>query len=89
MADAGFTLGGESHPIVPVMVGDAKLAADLAAACRKRGVFVVAFSYPVVPRGKARVRVQLSAAHTSEMVDEAVGVFKERRLKISRTVSFH
>ena len=77
MAAAGFTLGGDSHAIVPVMVGDAKLAADLAAACRARGVFVVAFSYPVVPKGKARVRVQLSAAHTGEMVDEAVRVFAE------------
>ena len=77
MAAAGFTLGGESHPIVPVMVGDAKLASELASACRARGVFVVAFSYPVVPKGKARVRVQLSAAHTSEMVDEAVRVFGE------------
>ena len=47
------------------------------AACRSRGVFVVAFSYPVVPKGKARVRVQLSAAHSGEMVDEAVRVFEE------------
>ena len=77
MAAAGFTLGGDSHPIVPVMIGDAKKAADLAAACCKRGVFVVAFSYLVVPKGKARVRVQLSAAHTPEMVDEAVRVFEE------------
>lgn len=77
MAAAGFTLGGESHPIVPVMIGDAKKAADLASSCRKRGLFVVAFSYPVVPKGKARVRVQLSAAHTGDMVDEAVRVFEE------------
>jgi len=76
MANAGFTLGGVDHPIVPVMVGDARGAAELAAACRKRGLFVVAFSYPVVPKGKARVRVQLSAAHTAEMVDEAVETFK-------------
>lgn len=77
MTGAGFALGGVDHPIVPVMVGDARGAAELAAACRRRGLFVVAFSYPVVPKGKARVRVQLSAAHTAEMVDEAVATFKE------------
>ena len=78
MAAAGFTLKGVDHPIVPVMLGDAKMAAEMAARLLEdQGVYVVAFSYPVVPRGQARIRVQLSAAHTQEQLEHTVGAFKK------------
>jgi glycine C-acetyltransferase len=63
------------HPIVPVMLGDARLAQEVAAAMLKKGVYVIGFSYPVVPRGQARVRVQVSAAHTREDLDLALEAF--------------
>ena len=75
MTAAGFTLAGTSHPIAPVMLGDASLATRFADALLARGVYVIGFSYPVVPRGTARIRVQLSAAHTDQHVDDAVGAF--------------
>jgi glycine C-acetyltransferase len=75
MAAAGFQLRPGSHPIVPIMLGDARRAADLAADLLAEGIYVVGFSFPVVPRGEARIRVQLSAAHTPEMVDRAVAAF--------------
>ncbi|TPX67797.1 glycine C-acetyltransferase [Chytriomyces confervae] len=77
MAAAGFTLKGENHPIVPVMLGDAKLASDIADEMLKRGIYVIGFSYPVVPKGQARIRVQLSAIHTTQQVNEAVDAFIE------------
>jgi glycine C-acetyltransferase len=75
MTEAGFTLGGEVHPIAPVMLGDARLAADFAERMLAEGIYVIAFSFPVVPKGKARIRVQLSAAHTEADVDRAVAAF--------------
>jgi len=75
MAAAGFRLKPGSHPIVPIMLGEAKLAADFARDLLEEGIYVVGFSYPVVPKGEARIRVQLSAAHTPEMVDRAVAAF--------------
>ena len=75
MSDAGFTIKPGVHPIVPIMLGDAKLAADIASAMLEEGIYVIGFSYPVVPKGEARIRVQLSAAHTSEDVDRAVAAF--------------
>jgi glycine C-acetyltransferase len=75
MHDAGFRLAGAGHPIVPVMVGDAALAARMAEALLARGVYAVAFSYPVVPKGAARIRVQLSAAHTPAQIEQAVEAF--------------
>ena len=75
MTAAGFTLAGADHPIVPVMIGDAALAARVAAAMLDRGVYVVGFSFPVVPRGQARIRTQMSAAHTREQLDRAVDAF--------------
>jgi glycine C-acetyltransferase len=75
MAAAGFRLRPGEHPIVPVMLGDARLANDLAGELLAEGIYVVGFSYPVVPKGEARIRVQLSAAHTPEMVDRAVAAF--------------
>ncbi|XP_045452478.1 2-amino-3-ketobutyrate coenzyme A ligase [Melitaea cinxia] len=77
MAAVGLTVAGDDHPICPVMVGDAALASDLAAGMLERGVYVVAFSYPVVPKGGARVRVQLSAAHTPEDVQRTVQAFAD------------
>ena len=77
MAASGFRLVPGAHPIVPVMLGDAGLAARMAERLLERGIYVVAFSYPVVPKGQARIRVQLSAAHAPEQVDGAVGAFAE------------
>ena len=79
MSAAGFALRPGFHPIVPIMMsgpgaeggGDARLAQELAAAMLDEGIYVVGFSYPVVPKGQARIRVQLSAAHTLPMVDAA------------------
>ena len=75
LAGAGFELLPGEHPIVPVMLGDARLAADMANALLDEGIYVVGFSYPVVPHGKARIRTQLSAAHTFEQIDTAIAAF--------------
>ncbi len=77
MEEAGFTLAGKDHPIIPVMLGDAKLANDMANKLMSKGVYVIGFSYPVVPKGQARIRTQMSAAHTIEHVDKAVDAFIE------------
>lgn len=82
MDSAGFELRPGEHPIVPVMLGDARLAADVARDLLTEGIYVVGFSYPVVPHGQARIRVQLSAAHTREQVETAAEAFRrvgERR----------
>jgi glycine C-acetyltransferase len=75
MEAAGFSIRQGHHPIVPIMLGDEKLAVQMAQALLDEGIYVIAFSYPVVPRGLARIRVQLSAAHTDEMVDRCVTAF--------------
>jgi glycine C-acetyltransferase len=75
MTAAGFTIKPGIHPIAPIMLGDARLAQDMAAAMLVEGIYVIGFSYPVVPRGEARIRVQLSAAHTAEHVDQAIAAF--------------
>jgi glycine C-acetyltransferase len=75
MTEAGFTLAGAGHPIVPVMLGDAALASRMAERMLDEGVYVVGFSFPVVPRGQARIRTQLSAAHTRAHLDLAVRAF--------------
>jgi glycine C-acetyltransferase len=75
MSAAGFTLAGAGHPIIPVMLGDAKVAVEMADRLLAEGVYVIAFSYPVVPMGKARIRTQMSAAHTDAHVDQAVAAF--------------
>jgi glycine C-acetyltransferase len=75
MAKAGFRLVPGEHPIVPVMLGDAKLASTMADRLLAEGIYVIAFSYPVVPRDQARIRVQLSAAHEPAHVDTAVAAF--------------
>ena len=65
------------HPIVPVMLGDARVAGEFAARMLEKGVYVVSFSYPVVPKGKARIRTQVSAGHSREDLDFAVSCFRE------------
>lgn len=75
MKAAGFNLSPGEHPIVPVMLGDAALATRFADAMLERGVYVIGFSYPVVPQGKARIRTQISAAHTREDLARAVEAF--------------
>lgn len=75
MTDAGFDLLPGEHPIVPVMLGDAKLAQTMAARMLELGVYVIGFSFPVVPRGQARIRTQMSAAHTFDHIDQAVAAF--------------
>jgi len=75
MEAAGFDLLPGQHPIIPVMLGDAKLAQTLAARMLELGVYVIGFSFPVVPRGQARIRTQMSAAHTFEHIDQAVAAF--------------
>ena len=75
MGAVGFDLGGMGHPIIPVMIGDAALAAELADRLLEVGVYVIAFSYPVVPQGTARIRTQMNAAHTSDDIDRTVAAF--------------
>lgn len=77
MSEAGFELAGADHPIIPVMIGDAKKAADMASELLKRGIYVIGFSFPVVPKGAARIRTQMSAIHTEAQIDKAVDAFIE------------
>ena len=77
MAEQGFEIPEGEHPIVPIMLGDAVLAQSMAVRLLDMGVYVIGFSYPVVPKGAARIRVQISAAHTREDLDFAVRSFKE------------
>ena len=75
MAASGFDLVPGAHPIIPVMLGDAALATRMADALLAEGVYVIGFSYPVVPKSKARIRTQMSAAHTEAQIDTAVAAF--------------
>ncbi|MCG9722871.1 glycine C-acetyltransferase [Shewanella sp. Isolate7] len=75
MTEAGFTLGGADHAIIPVMIGDAKLASDFANRLLEENIYVIGFSFPVVPKGQARIRTQMSAAHTREQLDRAIDAF--------------
>jgi len=75
MTKAGFAIRPGVHPIVPIMLGEAKLAVDFAAKLLDEGIYVIGFSYPVVPKGQARIRVQLSAAHSTADVDQAIAAF--------------
>jgi glycine C-acetyltransferase len=83
MTDAGFSIVPGEHPIVPIMLGDAVLAGRMAEALLERGVYVVGFSYPVVPQGKARIRVQLSAAHSQGDLEFASQQFAAVKLAMS------
>ncbi|XP_014235778.1 2-amino-3-ketobutyrate coenzyme A ligase, mitochondrial [Trichogramma pretiosum] len=75
MTRAGFKISGDNHPICPVMLGDAKLASVFADKMLEKGIYVIGFSYPVVPKGLARIRVQISAAHTLAEIDRAINAF--------------
>lgn len=75
MTSAGFDIKQGEHPIVPIMLGDAKLAQDVAAEMLAKGIYVIGFSFPVVPKDEARIRVQISAAHTREHLDKAIQAF--------------
>ncbi len=75
MGRIGFTLSGAGHPIIPVMLGDAKLAGAFAEEMLHEGIYVVGFSFPVVPQGKARIRTQMSAAHSKDDLDRAIAAF--------------
>ncbi|MED5526120.1 glycine C-acetyltransferase [Gallaecimonas pentaromativorans] len=75
MSAAGFTLAGKDHAIIPVMLGDAKLAKAFADKMLEKGIYVVGFSFPVVPKGQARIRTQMSAAHSREQLDKAIDAF--------------
>jgi glycine C-acetyltransferase len=84
MTEAGFDILPGEHPIVPVMLGEARLAARMAEVMLEKGVYVVSFSYPVVPQGKARIRTQVSAAHSKADLERAVRAFVETREEIGQ-----
>ena len=75
MTKAGFDILPGVHPIVPIMLYDAKLSQDMANALLEEGIYVIGFYYPVVPKGKARIRVQISAGHEMEHLEKAVAAF--------------
>jgi glycine C-acetyltransferase len=75
MTAAGFTLSGADHAIIPVMVGDARLASEMSDKLLEEDIYVIGFSFPVVPKGKARIRTQMSAAHTREQLDRTIEAF--------------
>ncbi len=77
MTAMGFDLVPGEHPIIPVMLGDARLASEMSDRLLAQGIYVVGFSFPVVPKGQARIRTQMSAAHTPEQVDRAVDAFTD------------
>jgi glycine C-acetyltransferase len=79
MADRGFDIPQGDHPIVPIMLGDASLAIKMASMMLDEGIYVIGFCYPVVPKGQARIRVQISAAHTTDDIDQAMNAFAKVR----------
>ena len=83
MTAAGFDINPGVHPIVPIMLGDARLSVEMADALLGEGIYVIGFSYPVVPKGQARIRVQISAAHSPEDVDHAIDAFTRVGQKLS------
>ncbi len=83
MAKLGFTMLPGTHPICPVMLGDAALATRFADAMLEQGVYVIGFSYPVVPKGKARIRTQISAAHSREELEKAITAFATVKMELS------
>ena len=83
MAGSGFHILEGTHPITPIMLGDAALASRFADAMLEKGVYVIGFSYPVVPQGKARIRTQISASHTREDLEFAIAKFSEAKAELS------
>jgi glycine C-acetyltransferase len=88
MTERGFDIKPGEHPIVPIVLGDAVLAQRMAALMLEKGVYVIGFSYPVVPKGQARIRVQVSAAHSTEDLDFALEKFTEAREELGATARF-
>jgi glycine C-acetyltransferase len=84
MKDAGFAIDEGDHPIVPVMLGDANIAQEMSRQLLEQGIYAIGFFFPVVPKGKARIRTQISAAHTKEDLDKAIKVFKLTRDSITK-----
>ena len=82
MTELGFSLAGAGHPSIPVMLGDAELAQNFAAQMLKEGIYVIGFSFPVVPEGQARIRTQMSASHSMENVESAIQAFKKIGLQL-------
>jgi len=84
MTARGFKLAGANHPIIPIMLGDARVAQEFAAKMLTHGIYVIGFCYPVVPQDKARIRTQISAAHTREHLDQAIEAFTQvgKELKV-------
>ena len=85
MTEQGFSLVPGQHPIIPIMLGDAALATRMADALLDEGIYVIGFSYPVVPKGKARIRTQMSAAHTDRHLQQAADAFD----KIGSALALH
>ena len=85
MKAVGFDIADGDHAIVPIMLGDAKLAVTMAKMLLDEGIYVIGFSYPVVPKGKARIRVQISAAHTEDEVDAAIAAFAKVKAALAKT----
>ena len=75
MSEAGFEIKPGVHPIVPIMLYEARLAQEMASDLLEEGIYVIGFSYPVVPQGQARIRVQISAGHTSAQIEKCVEAF--------------
>jgi len=86
MTEAGFDIRPGDHPIVPIMLYDAVIAQEFAAKLLEEGIYVIGFFFPVVPKGMARIRVQLSAAHTREHLDKAIKAFVRVRDMMKKTV---
>jgi glycine C-acetyltransferase len=87
MTELGFDILPGEHPIVPVMIGDAAEAARMADLMLAKGVYVIGFSYPVVPKGQARIRAQMSAAHSRSDLERAVQAFAEARSEVKATTA--
>jgi glycine C-acetyltransferase len=83
LANAGMSIRPGTHPIVPVMLGDASLAQRFSARMLEKGIYVIGFFHPVVPRGAARIRTQVSAAHSREDLDTAIKAFAETRKELA------
>ena len=84
MQDAGFSIEDGVHPIVPVMLGDAKIAQEMSKKLLERGIYAIGFFFPVVPMDKARIRTQISAAHTRADLDKAIEAFTDTYAELKK-----
>ena len=84
MKSLGFNIIGDQHPITPVMLGDANIAQQMSRELLENGIYAVSFSFPVVPEGKARIRLQINSEHTKDELDKAIQVFEKvgKKLKV-------